>query len=91
MSPESTITHFLLASALVLAVGHGAGWAARRLKQPYIVGQLVAGIVLGPSLLGSAAPDAYSALFPAQLATALTGLASSPWWCSCSRWVTNWT
>ncbi|CAM5651258.1 cation:proton antiporter [Streptomyces violaceorubidus] len=35
----------------------------------------MAGIVLGPSLLGSAAPDAYSALFPAQLVTALTGLA----------------
>ncbi|GAA2565103.1 cation:proton antiporter [Streptomyces lienomycini] len=75
VSPESTITHFLLASALILAVGHGAGWAARRLKQPYIVGQLVAGIVLGPSLLGSAAPDAYSVLFPDRLATALTGLA----------------
>ncbi|WP_079160112.1 cation:proton antiporter [Streptomyces pactum] len=75
MSPDSTVTHFLLASALILAVGHGAGWTARRLKQPYIVGQLVAGIALGPSLLGSAAPGAYSVLFPAGLTTALTGLA----------------
>ncbi|MER5579611.1 cation:proton antiporter [Streptomyces massasporeus] len=75
MSPEAVVTHFLFASALILAVGHGAGWLAQRLKQPYIVGQLAAGITLGPSLLGSAAPDAYTLLFPREIGTALTGLA----------------
>ncbi|WP_097221427.1 MULTISPECIES: cation:proton antiporter [unclassified Streptomyces] len=75
MSPEAVVTHFLFASALILAVGHGAGWLAQRLKQPYIVGQLAAGIALGPSLLGSAAPDAYTVLFPREIGTALTGLA----------------
>ncbi|MEV3968800.1 cation:proton antiporter [Streptomyces sp. NPDC050698] len=75
MSPETVVTHFLFASALILAVGHGAGWLAQRLRQPYIVGQLAAGIALGPSLLGSAAPDAYTVLFPREIGTALTGLA----------------
>ncbi|MDK1344434.1 cation:proton antiporter [Streptomyces sp. 378] len=75
MSPETVVTHFLFASALILAVGHGAGWLAQRLKQPYIVGQLAAGIALGPSLLGSTAPDAYTVLFPREISTALTGLA----------------
>ncbi|MFD8259581.1 cation:proton antiporter [Streptomyces griseoluteus] len=69
------ITHFLLSSALILGVGHGAGWAAQRLRQPYIVGQLAAGIALGPSLLGSTAPGAYRMLFPKEIGTALTGLA----------------
>lgn len=73
--PDAVVTHFLFASALVLTAGHAAGWLARRLKQPYIVGQLAAGIALGPSLLGSAAPDAYALLFPEQIGAALRGLA----------------
>ncbi|MEU4484804.1 cation:proton antiporter [Streptomyces purpurascens] len=75
MNADAVVTHFLFASALILAVGHGAGWVAQRLKQPYIVGQLTAGIALGPSLLGSTAPDAYRMLFPQEIGTALTGLA----------------
>ncbi|MEU5520842.1 cation:proton antiporter [Streptomyces sp. NPDC047860] len=53
MRPDAAVTHFLFASALILTASHAAGWLARRLKQPYIVGQLPAGIALGPSLLGS--------------------------------------
>ncbi|MFC7815450.1 cation:proton antiporter [Streptomyces sp. NPDC057367] len=75
MSPDALITHFVGASALVLVAAHTAGWLARRLKQPYIVGQLSAGIALGPSLLGAVAPDAYATLFPAEIGPALTGFA----------------
>ncbi|WP_217245931.1 cation:proton antiporter [Streptomyces sp. AC602_WCS936] len=75
MSPDALITHFVGASALVLVAAHAAGWLARRLKQPYIVGQLSAGIALGPSLLGTVAPDAYAALFPSEIGPALTGFA----------------
>ncbi len=67
------IAHFTGASALILVAAHAGGWLARRLGQPYIVGQLSAGIALGPSLLGSAAPDAYAVLFPAEIGPALTG------------------
>lgn len=69
------ITHFVGASALVLVAAHAAGWLARRLRQPYIVGQLSAGIALGPSLLGALAPDAYASLFPEEIGPALTGFA----------------
>jgi Kef-type K+ transport system membrane component KefB len=69
------IAHFVGASALVLVAAHAGGWLARRLKQPYIVGQLTAGIALGPSLLGSAAPGASEALFPREISPALTGFA----------------
>lgn len=75
MSPDALITHLVGASALILVAAHAAGWAARRLGQPYIVGQLTAGIALGPSLLGSAAPGAYATLFPGEIGTALTGFA----------------
>jgi Kef-type K+ transport system membrane component KefB len=49
----------LLATALLL------GRLAARVGMPAIVGELLAGVVLGPSLLGHTAPDLYRALFPA--------------------------
>ncbi|NEA97672.1 integral membrane ion exchanger [Streptomyces sp. SID13726] len=75
MSPDAMVMHFVGASALILVAAHAAGWLARLLKQPYIVGQLTAGIALGPSLLGSVSPDAYRALFPSEIGPALTGFA----------------
>ncbi|MEV5343729.1 cation:proton antiporter [Streptomyces sp. NPDC052676] len=75
MSPDALIAHFVGASALILVAAHAGGWLARRLKQPYIVGQLAAGIALGPTLLGALAPEAYDALFPDAIKPALTGFA----------------
>ena len=75
VSPDAMVMHFVGASALILVAAHAAGWLARLLKQPYIVGQLTAGIALGPSLLGSVWPDGYRTLFPTELGPALTGFA----------------
>ncbi|MFI0738304.1 cation:proton antiporter [Streptomyces sp. NPDC021100] len=58
----------LLALAVVVAVARGLGTlASRYLSQPRVVGEMVSGIVLGPSVLGLVAPRAYDALFPAAL------------------------
>ncbi|MEU3839688.1 cation:proton antiporter [Streptomyces sp. NPDC028635] len=75
MSPDALVLHIVGASALILVAAHAAGWLARRLGQPYIVGQLTAGIALGPSLLGSVAPGTHDALFPQGISPALTGFA----------------
>jgi len=40
------------------------GWLFRRLGQPQVMGEMVAGILLGPSLLGWLAPGISAALFP---------------------------
>ncbi|MFJ7242434.1 cation:proton antiporter [Streptomyces olivaceus] len=73
MSPDALVAHLVGASALILVAAHAGGGLARRLGQPYIVGQLAAGIALGPSLLGALAPQAYDTLFPAAIGPALTG------------------
>ncbi|RDD87995.1 cation:proton antiporter [Streptomyces parvulus] len=75
MSPDAMIAHFVGASALILVAAHTGGLLARRLRQPRIVGQLAAGIALGPSLLGAVAPGVHAALFPAAIGPALTGFA----------------
>lgn len=58
----------LLALAVVVAAAQAVGGAfARFLRQPRVVGEMVSGIVLGPSVLGAVAPQVYRTLFPAGL------------------------
>jgi Kef-type K+ transport system membrane component KefB len=51
--------------AVVLAVCRLMGELFRRIQQPRVVGEMFAGIMLGPSLLGWALPHLSSYLFPA--------------------------
>ena len=50
--------------ATILIVARLIGWLFRRFHQPRVVGEMVAGILLGPTLLGWAAPGVSAALFP---------------------------
>lgn len=50
--------------AVVLAVCRVAGWLFQRIHQPKVVGEMFAGIMLGPSLLGLIAPHFSAYLFP---------------------------
>ncbi|MFB7179991.1 cation:proton antiporter [Streptomyces sp. NPDC056257] len=55
----------LAALAVICAVAHGCGFLFGALRQPPVIGEVVGGILLGPSLLGLLAPAARAALFPA--------------------------
>jgi Kef-type K+ transport system membrane component KefB len=61
------VVKFLLAIALIITVGSLGGWAAGRVGQPRVVGEMVAGIALGPSLFGQLAPEAQRWLFSSRL------------------------
>lgn len=54
----------LLQIAVVIAAARGVGWLFRKIHQPQVVGEMIAGILLGPSLLGLVAPAASAMLFP---------------------------
>lgn len=62
--------HFLLTLiiqiAVVLVCARLLGWVFRKLQQPQVVGEMAAGIMLGPSLLGWVAPEISAFLFPAE-------------------------
>ncbi|MCX4528799.1 MULTISPECIES: cation:proton antiporter [unclassified Streptomyces] len=75
MSSDAMITHLVGATALILIIAHTAGWLSRRLGQPTIIGQLIAGIALGPTMLAEISPQLSRTLFPPALAPVLTGLA----------------
>lgn len=56
---------FVAQLVLLLLVGRLIGEAMLRIKQPAVAGQLMAGLVLGPSVLGLIWPEAQHMLFPA--------------------------
>ena len=62
------------AVALVLLAGTGLGRLAGLLRQPPVIGEVAAGIALGPSLLGLLPGDLVGRLFPAEVRSLLGGL-----------------
>jgi Kef-type K+ transport system membrane component KefB len=62
--PAATAVHFFLELAAILVTCRFVGYLAQRLGQPQVVGEMVAGVLLGPSLLGRLAPDIQHHLFP---------------------------
>jgi len=60
---ENQLLLVLVALGVILLCGRAAGEVARRVHQPEVLGQLVAGFVLGPSVLGALAPLIYRTLF----------------------------
>ena len=57
-------TMFVVEIGLLLLVGRIMGEAAQRIGQPAVMGQLVGGLLLGPSVFGAIWPGAQHALFP---------------------------
>jgi Kef-type K+ transport system membrane component KefB len=49
----------------IIIVARFFGWMFRKIGQPSVIGEMIAGIVLGPSLLGMYFPHEFSSLFPA--------------------------
>lgn len=62
--PGPVAIHFFLELAVILAACRVVGLLARRIGQPQVVGEMIAGVVLGPSLLGLIAPGVQDWLFP---------------------------
>jgi len=66
-TPPAAMNLFLLVLqvAVILLASRGVGMLFKKIRQPQVIGEMVAGILLGPSLLGWAAPWVSKALFPA--------------------------
>ena len=58
------IVSILIEVLIVIGGSRLVGWLFRSIDQPLVIGEIVAGIALGPSLLGWLAPDISGLLFP---------------------------
>ncbi|BCR07026.1 hypothetical protein DESUT3_40950 [Desulfuromonas versatilis] len=65
LTPQEITTMFLALGVLLLSA-RLLGELARRFRQPTVLGEILAGILLGPTLLGTVAPGVSAVLFPAR-------------------------
>jgi Kef-type K+ transport system membrane component KefB len=76
MSATELSILFFIQLAVIVAVCRIVGWAARRwLGQPQVVGEMIAGVILGPSLFGLFLPQIQIMLFPEESRSLLYVLA----------------
>ena len=61
----SALAITLLQIILIVICGRALGSLLKRLGQPAVIGEIAAGILLGPSAFGHFAPDAFARVFPA--------------------------
>ena len=64
--PVDVVLHVLATLAAIIALGNFLAWIFRWIGQPAVIGEVVAGIALGPSLLGAISPDVMHWLIPAK-------------------------
>jgi Kef-type K+ transport system membrane component KefB len=67
MTPTELAPRFFIAVAVILLFCKGVAWLLGKVGQPPVVSEMLAGVLLGPSLLGLLLPDVKDALFPPQL------------------------
>ncbi|MEW6506581.1 MAG: cation:proton antiporter [Bacteroidota bacterium] len=70
------ITIFLLSLSVILFFARGLGELLRYFKQPIVIGEIIAGIILGPTILGTIFPGTFNSLFnqSEEVVTALNGI-----------------
>ncbi|WP_394359576.1 cation:proton antiporter [Amycolatopsis sp. SB7-3] len=59
-----SLAQLLLAIAVVVVACKVVGWLAQRIGQPAVIGEITAGILLGPSVLGALWPSGAAVLIP---------------------------
>ncbi|GAA2201954.1 cation:proton antiporter [Streptomyces bangladeshensis] len=63
LTPSDT-AHVLLALVVLATCAHGVGHVFKRLRQPQVIGEIVGGLLLGPTVLGRISPEAQHWLLP---------------------------
>lgn len=71
-APGDFSIHFFLQLAIILLACRIVGWfGSKFLGQPQVVGEMIAGVLLGPSLFGLLAPETQAAIFPKEMKNVL--------------------
>jgi Kef-type K+ transport system membrane component KefB len=74
-APPDPVPKLLFALPVIFLVCRVLSSAARKLLQPAVIGEIIAGVLLGPSFLGLVWPAAYAWIFPTYLTPTINTLA----------------
>ena len=64
-NPKDPITMFIIQAGLIIVVCHLLHWPLSKIRQPRVIAEVIAGIILGPSVMGRI-PGFQEAIFPAE-------------------------
>lgn len=67
---SADLARMLLTLALLVAAAHGIGHVFARLRQPRVIGEIIGGLLLGPTVFGALAPGIQAQVFPSDGASA---------------------
>ncbi|MCL4220640.1 MAG: cation:proton antiporter [Phycisphaerales bacterium] len=70
LSPHE-VSNFFFAVAVLLIAARAAAEVAQWLRQPGVVGEILAGVVLGPTVFGTLAPELQARVFPSEGSVAI--------------------
>ncbi|MET9038456.1 cation:proton antiporter [Streptomyces mirabilis] len=73
--PANVFTGLIFAIPVILFAGYAVARILRPMGQPKVVGDILVGVLLGPSFLGLLWPDAFHRLFPSELVAVVDVLA----------------
>lgn len=71
-----SVTVLLLQLIVILGTARACGWLLRHFGQPAVVGEMAAGLMLGPMVMGALFPQWHAQLFSAQSLAGLQALAT---------------
>lgn len=74
MNTDTLLADLLIQLAVILGFARLGGIAAKRIGQPVVAGEIAAGLILGPSVLGNLLPGVSAEVFSRNTAEALTAL-----------------
>src|SRR6266852_5603208 len=75
MSADDILLFLLIDLTIIIVAARALGWLVTKIGQPRVIGEVLAGILLGPSVLGRIA-DPHSIIAPAHLFPSAVPLAS---------------
>lgn len=74
-SDANIVMLLLIQIGIIITLSRGMGLLFKKISQPLVIGEIVAGILLGPSFFGLIAPDLSAQVFPAETLPYLNVLA----------------
>lgn len=74
MNTQNLLAHILIQLAVIIGFARLGGLAFKRLGQPMVCGEIAAGLILGPSLLGALFPGVSSTIFNQDTQEAFTAM-----------------